>query len=148
MTKRRLRRHLVEGVLMESWTTTTCFVLTKWFSGLCCLAVLTITTNNDLRTTLPTKMPQAEETLVFQLSSLFYRCVSYIFQLTECSKTKPTFADVGPSSIILVGFNFRSSLINSHFPMKKYYKNEELVFFICSKPSNLYFTKWFRTLSR
>lgn len=64
-------------------------------------------------------MSQAEDTLVFQLSSLFYRPVSYISQLTESSKTRPAFADVGPSSIILVGFNFSSSLINSHFPMKK-----------------------------
>lgn len=64
-------------------------------------------------------MSQAEDTFVFQLRSLFYRCVNYIFQLTECSKTKPTFADVGPSSIILVGFNFSGSLINSCFPMKK-----------------------------
>lgn len=84
-------------------------------------------------------MSQAEDTLVFQLSSLFYRCVSYIFQLTECSKTKPTFADVGPSSTILVGFNF--SLINPHLSMKKNYKIEEPVFFIYSKPLNLYFMK-------
>lgn len=119
MMKRRLRRHLVQGVSMECWMTTTYFVLTDWVGGLCSLGVLTITTNNDLRKPVYTKMSKTEGMLVSQLSSLFYRRVSYIFQLTECNKTRLIFADAGPSSINLVGFNFSSSLTYSHFSMKK-----------------------------
>lgn len=119
MLKRRERRHLVQGVQTERWMTTIYFVLTDWVGGLCSLAVLTITTKNGLRKSVYTKMSKTEDVLVSQLSSLFYRWASYIFQLTECNKTRFVFADVGPSSIILVGFNFSSSLTNSHFSMKK-----------------------------
>lgn len=86
-------------------------------------------------------MPKTGDMLVSQLSSLFFRWMSYAFQLTECNKTGLVFADVGPSSIIPVGFNFSSSLTNSHFSMKKKNKNEELVLLIYSKPPNLYFLR-------
>lgn len=124
--------------------TTTYFVLTDCVGGLCSLGVLTITTNNDLRKSVYTKMSKTEGMSVSQLSSLFYRRVSYIFQLTECNKTRLIFADVDPSSIILIGFNFSSSLTYSHFSMKKhffFYKSEEPVLFIYSKPPNLYFMR-------
>lgn len=124
--------------------TATYFVLTNCVGGLCSLGVLTITTNNDLRKSVYTKMSKTEGMLVSQLSSLFYRRVSYIFQLTECNKTRLIFADVDPSSIILIGFNFSSSLTYSHFSMKKlffFYKSEEPVLFIYSKPPNLYFMR-------
>jgi len=128
---------------MECWLTTTYFVLTDQVGGLCSLAVLTRTTNDDLRKSVYTEMSKPEGMLVFQLSSLFYRWVSYIFQLTECNKLRVIFADVGPSSVTLVAFNFSSSLTNSPFSMRKniFYKNKEPVLFIYSKPPNLYFLR-------
>lgn len=99
--------------------TTTYFVLTDGVRGLCSLADLPITTNNDLRKSLYTKMSKTEDTLVSQLNSLLYGWGSYVFQLTECNKTRLVFADVGSSSTILAGFSFSSNLTNSHFSMKK-----------------------------
>lgn len=71
--------------------------------------------NNNLRKSVFTKTSKTEDLLVSQLSSRFHRRVICILQLTKCNKTRLIFADVGSSSVILVRFNFSSSLTKSHF---------------------------------
>lgn len=102
--------------------------------------------NNNLRKSVFTKMSKTEDLLVSQLSSWFHRRVICILQLTKCNKTRLIFADVGSSSVILVQFNFSSSLTKSHFSVKEkknpqhfLNKNEQSVLFIYSKCPNPYF---------